>query len=109
MLEDTGVARRSAVEFDFEDGLDGRPLRPIELGLEPDAFFLADKALDFALVAVAASDKELGTFGFNPLLAVQGKATNGDFVSIVQHPGGREKQVALRENRVVDEVDHLLH
>ncbi len=109
VLEDADVARRSAIEFDFEDGLDDRPRRPVELGLDPDAFFLADKALDFALVAVAASDKELGPFGFNPLLAVQGKATNGDFVSIVQHPGGREKQVALRENRIVDEVDSFLH
>ncbi len=109
VLEDADVARRSAIEFDFEDGLDDRPLRPVELGLDPDAFFLADKALDFALVAVAATDKELATFGFNPLIAVQGKATNGDFVSIVQHPGGREKQVALRENRVVDEVDDFLH
>ena len=35
VLEDADVARRSAIEFDFEDGIDGRPLRPASSGSIP--------------------------------------------------------------------------
>ena len=109
VLEDADVARRSAIEFDFEDGLDGQPRQTREFGLDPESFFLADDERDFALVAVEATDSQLATYGFNRLIEVEGKAIIGDFVTIVQHPGGRKKQVALRENRVVDVVDAFLH
>jgi endonuclease G len=109
VLEDAEVARRSAIEFDFEDGLDGQPRQPRVFALDPDLFFLADDDRDFALVAVAATEQQLAPYGFNRLIEVEGKAIIGDFVTIVQHPGERKKQVALRENRVVDVVDAFLH
>ena len=109
VLESAAVARRASIEFDFEDGLDDRPLRPVSFRLDPDAFFLNDRALDFALVAVRATPAELRRFGFNRLLEVGGRWSNGDFVTIIQHPEGRAKEVALRENRVVDSVDAFVH
>src|SRR5262249_38384861 len=42
------------VEFNYEDGLDGRPLEPVVLRLDPDTFFRNDQQLDFALVAVSS-------------------------------------------------------
>ena len=51
----------------------------------------------------------LRAFGFNRLIAAEGKAIPGDFVTIVQHPRGEKKQVALRDNRVVDVFDFFLH
>ncbi len=103
------VAGWSAVEFNYQDGLDGRPLQPRVFGLDPDTFFLADHEHDFALVAVRASDSELAEFGFNPLIEAEGKAVVGEFVTIIQHPGGEKKQVSLRENRIVDMLDEFLH
>jgi endonuclease G, mitochondrial len=109
VLPDSQTAANSEIEFNFEDGLDGQPLQPRRFALDPASFFLADQELDFALVAVAAGPQELAPFGFNRTIAAEGKAIAGDFVTIVQHPGGQKKQVALRDNRIVDVFDQFLH
>jgi endonuclease G, mitochondrial len=109
VLGDPAVAARARVEFDYQDGFDGAPLPVTDFGLDPDRFFLADKALDFALVAVAATPAELRRFGHNTLIGAEGKAIAGDYVTIIQHPGGEKKQIALRENRIVDVLDQFLH
>jgi endonuclease G len=109
VLPDAATAGFSVVEFDYQDGPDGLP-RPVRaFGLDPDRFFAADEDLDFALVAVKAADGELAEFGFNRLIGTEGKAIVGDFVTIVQHPRGGKKQIALRENRIVDVLDRFLH
>ena len=97
------------IEFNFQDGVDGRPLDVTLLPLDPDRFFLADDERDFALVAVRATAAELAPFGFNPLIEAEGKAIIGEYVTIVQHPRGEKKQVALRENKIVDIPDRFLH
>lgn len=109
VLPDRETAGSSVIEFDYQDGLDGRPLKPTILRLDPESFFLADEELDFALVAVGAGADALARYGFNPLIAAEGKAIVGDFVTIVQHPRGEKKQVALRENRIVQVLDPQLH
>ena len=109
VLPDAATAAGSAIEFNYQDGIDGRPLQPVLVPLDPGSFFLTDEQLDFALVAVKGSDDILGAFGFNRLIAAEGKAIPGDFVTVVQHPRGEKKQVALRDNRVVDVFDLFLH
>jgi endonuclease G len=107
VLPDAGTARTSAVEFNYQDGVDGRPLQAILLDLDPDTFFAADEELDFAVCAVKG---DTTPFGSNPLIEMEGKAVAGDFVTIVQHPRGEKKHVALRDNRIVDVLDNgFLH
>ncbi len=109
VLPDAATAGFSVIEFDYQDGADGLP-RPVHaFRLDPGRFFAADEDLDFALVAVHASAEELSGFGFNRLIGTEGKAIVGDFVTIVQHPKGEKKKVALRENRVVDVLEQFLH
>lgn len=109
VLDSAQVAAASAAEFNFQDGIDGQPLQPRLLSLDPDAFFVADDERDFALVAVRANEEELAGFGFNRLVAAEGKAVIGEFVTIVQHPRGEKKQVSLRENRIVDLPEAFMH
>ena len=109
VLPDAETAANSEIEFNFEDGIDGRPLQPMSFPLAPATFFLTDEGLDFALVAVEASPQDLAQFGFNGMISAEGKAIAGDFVTIVQHPEGQKKQVALRDNRIVDVFDEFLH
>lgn len=109
VLPSADVAEGSTVEFSFEDGADGSPLTPVAVDLDPDRFFLADEDLDFALVAMRATPEELADFGHNALHEDEGDATVGRFVTIVQHPRGEKKQIALRENRIVDVLDFFLH
>jgi endonuclease G len=109
VLPDAATAGSSIIEFDYQDGVDGLP-RPVRaFRLDPERFFAADEALDFALVAVNGTADELRPFGFNRLIGSEGKAIVGDFVTIIQHPRGGKKQVALRENRIVDVLDRFLH
>ncbi|GAA2107471.1 DNA/RNA non-specific endonuclease [Actinomadura alba] len=109
VLTDARTAEHSGIEFDYQDGVDGRPLPPRAFALDPERFFLADPELDIAVVAVKASPAELTPFGFNRLVASEGKTIVGDFVTIIQHPRGEKKQVALRENRIVDVLEAFLH
>ncbi|HEY3464752.1 MAG TPA: DNA/RNA non-specific endonuclease [Amycolatopsis sp.] len=109
VLPDAATAGFSVIEFDYQDGVDGLPLPVRAFGLDPDRFFAADEDLDFALVAVKATADDLAPFGFNRLIGSEGKAIVGDFVTIVQHPQGGKKQVALRENRIVDVLEQFLH
>lgn len=109
VLPSADVAEGSQVEFSFEDGVDGQPLTPVTVGLDPGRFFIANEDLDFALVAMGAAPDELADFGFNRLHEDQGDAAVGRFVTIVQHPRGEKKQIALRENRIVDVLDSFLH
>jgi endonuclease G, mitochondrial len=109
VLDTAQAAATSNVEFDYQDGIDGKLLDVTTFGFDPDRFFLADEGLDFAVVAVRAAVDELAPFGFNRLIESEGKALLGEFVTIVQHPRGEKKQVALRENRIVDGGQHFVH
>ena len=109
VLDNAQAAAASQVEFDYQDGIDGSLLDVTTFDFDPDRFFIADEALDFAIVAVRAADDELGPFGFNRLIDSDGTALVGEFVTIVQHPRGNKKQVALRENRIVDRPESFLH
>jgi endonuclease G, mitochondrial len=109
VLPSAQVAKGSSIEFSFEDGSDGKPLTPRSFELDPGRFFLADEELDFALVAIRATSEELADFGFNPPIAGAVEGVVGEFVTIVQHPRGEKKQIALRENRIVDVLDLFLH
>ncbi|MDL9935955.1 serine protease [Gordonia sp. ABSL1-1] len=109
VLPDDSTARRSAVEFDYQDDADGRPLPVQSFDLDPDTLYLADKDLDFALVVVTGSPEQLAPFGFNRLTDAQGTVVIGEFTTIVQHPGGGKKMVSLRENKLVDILERYLH
>jgi endonuclease G len=102
VLPDADTARRSFVEFDYQDGIGGTPLTPTKVTFAPDRFFMADRNCDFALVAVDADADHIAAFGFNKLTGAQGTVLIGEFVTIVQHPRGEKKQIVLRENKVID-------
>ncbi len=109
VLPDAATAKYSVVEFNYQDDVDGKPLRSEQFGFDPGTFFVADKARDFALVAIAASDEELAEFGFNPLIPAEGKAIVGEYVTIVQHPNGEKKQLVLRDQQIIDVPEDFLH
>jgi endonuclease G, mitochondrial len=109
VLPDHDTAAVSAIEFNYQDDLSGKELVPQVFGFDPDTFFMADEKNDFALVAVKAAPADLEQFGSNPLIEAEGKGVIGEYVTIIQHPGGLKKQVALRENKFVDIADPFVH
>ncbi|MBF2025231.1 MAG: endonuclease [Oscillatoriales cyanobacterium C42_A2020_001] len=112
VLPNAESAALSRVEFDYQDGLDGQPMQAVVFDLEPDALFLTDTRLDYSLVAVksvARNNISLESFGWHPLIEAEGKVIIGESVSIIQHPNGEPKQIALRENLLVDVLPDFLH
>ena len=109
VLTDASVAANSVVEFNYQIGSDGNPLPVATFRLRPDAFYISDRDLDFALVAVDASPDQLRPFGFNKLFAAQGTVVIGEFTTIVHHPQGNRKMISLRENKLLDILERYLH
>ncbi|ULJ74483.1 DNA/RNA non-specific endonuclease [Rhizobium gallicum] len=107
VLSSPALAGVCVVEMDYEQNRFGPEKHPQIFALEPERFFLCDPDLDFALVAVAAASDhgvEITSYGWLPLNGAQGKIAivDGDYINIVQHPLGREKEVVIRNNRVLD-------
>jgi endonuclease G len=109
VLPDAPTAKSSVVEFNYQDDVDRKPLQAKQFAFDPATFFVADKARDFALVAMAASAEQLAEFGFNPLIRAEGKAIVGEYVTIVQHPNGEKKQLVLRDQQIIDVPEDFLH
>ncbi|HND53460.1 MAG TPA: DNA/RNA non-specific endonuclease, partial [Pirellulaceae bacterium] len=107
VLPTKNSALRTTVEFDYQRDRFGRELTPQRFQLDPVAFYLTNKALDFTLVAVSPTSggKPLSAFGWCPLKGDAGKIVVGEPINIVQHPRGGLKQVVIRENRLLDARD----
>jgi endonuclease G len=112
VLPTPAAASRSLAEFNYEDDAALIP-RPTKIyRMDVGRFFFTDKKLDFALVAVQPQATDGTAITENrhlPLIAESGKAVLGETVSVVQHPQGQKKQIALRANRVIDVFDDFVH
>lgn len=112
VLADAQQAGFSLIEFNYQTNVEGQILPSHPYPLDPGTFFLTHPRLDYTLVAVESppdGEPPGATFGWNPLIEEQGKVILGEYVNIIQHPSGQPKQLALRENRLVDLWEDFLH
>lgn len=112
VLANAAQAQHSQIEFDYEVQLNGNLKLATSLPLAPDQFFLTDADLDFTLVALkpgASGEPDLTRYGWCRLREEEGLVLKGEYVSIIQHPNGEPKQIAMRENRVLDLLENFLH
>jgi endonuclease I/V8-like Glu-specific endopeptidase len=112
VLSSAAAAANSYVEFNYQAGVDGMPMAPDVFALAPQDFFLTSVELDFSVVAVqpqSETARPLTAFGSLRLIEQEGKVVLGELVNIIQHPNGEPKQLALRENMVVDMLELFLH
>jgi endonuclease I/V8-like Glu-specific endopeptidase len=106
VLDSMAAAQFSVIEFDYELKPDGTLRERTTFELDPQALFVTSAPLDYSLVAVKG---DAGAFGWLPCFGSADKHVLGEALSIVQHPSGEPKQVALRENRLVDRLPDFLH
>lgn len=94
------------MEFNYEYDLSGKAVTPIVFALDPARCLITNKALDMAIVAVAPMDvtgrHALKDQGYLVLNGELGKAGLGDFATVIQHPEGKDKKIALRNNEIID-------
>ena len=100
-------AKNTGANFYHEYTSAGLQLGPI-FEIDPDTFYVASEALDFALVAVkptAADGTQLDSLGYVRLIQATGKILVGHPVNIIQHPAGGPKQYATTQNKLLDVLD----
>jgi V8-like Glu-specific endopeptidase len=108
VLKTAADAQRSCVQFNYEERPDGS-VRPRRFRLAPDELFITSAPLDYTVVAVSGSKEPGATQGVLPLIGATGKALLGEWLNIVQHPEGQTKRIAIRQNRLSDELPKFLH
>jgi endonuclease G len=112
VFPEKGAARGTGANFLYERNEKGIAIG-ITFEIDPDAFYLSNKELDYCFVGMksravdgSASDN-LGTIA---LIEATPKILIGQKVNIIEHPEGREKQYAYKNNRLLDILDQgFLH
>ena len=103
VFEDASQAEGVAAQFGYE--YLGSTLQFGSMfQLEPARFFVSDKALDFALVAVAPLANDGATLeasGFIRPIAATGKILAGHSVHLIAHPAGQPKTYVVKNNPLV--------
>jgi endonuclease G len=98
VLDSKNTAKTADAYFNYEENLNGMEIYPEIRKINTEKFFYAHEELDFAIVAV---DNQPGEeFGFIELLKSRDKIDNSERVNIIQHPGGRRKEISLQDNKV---------
>jgi V8-like Glu-specific endopeptidase len=103
------IARTTRIEFNYELDASGAVKNRIAYNLDPTDFSTStpDK-LDFARVKVVdRTDQPLNQWGFVEF-DPEAVPTVGDAVTIIQHPKGEDKQIALNANDVLGQYDQYL-
>ena len=101
-------ATNSIADFDYELDVKGMERDPVRFGFEPGRLFYTNDKLDFSIVAVAstslAGGRSLTDWGWLPLSGEPGKGDPGEYLTIIQHPGGQPKQICVRDNKLLKYV-----
>ncbi|MEU4619999.1 trypsin-like peptidase domain-containing protein [Actinoplanes sp. NPDC023801] len=111
VLPDAGAASSALLELNYERDLDHQPTVVATYRLDPEALFVTDERLDYTVVAVTAGPGGTApgdTFGWNRLIREQGKIVTGEPVNVIGHPAGRRKEIAIRENSLLYQLDDFL-
>ena len=108
VLDSVEAASASHAEFNFQENAAGA-MQPSEVfAFTPAEFFLTDIEHDYTLVSIT-QDARLMNYGWLPLIPQTGKLVVGETVNIIQHPNGEPKQLSIRDNKVIDELELFLH
>lgn len=108
VFEAADMVNESVVQFQYERDANGVELDPVEFALRVDPAPIIHKPLDVAIVAVepiGTNQKSVHEFGWLKLNSSPGKAFVGEYLTIIQHPGGQRKQICVRENKLLKYVD----
>lgn len=112
VLASISQAARSAAEFDYELDISGAPSAPVKFDFDPARLFYTSPELDYTVVAVSPRSTEgdvaLLRYGFLPLVGVTGKVTDGEWLTVIQHPKGGRKQICVRENKLLKRTKDVL-
>jgi endonuclease G len=121
VLGNSDEASQCEAEFGYEHDLDGVLREPVRFNLRPQEIFYTNAELDVTFIAVTPLSEEsvpLDRYGRLPLIPSTGKVVDGEWVTIIQHPGSEPKQIAIRASQIIKldprlatgiDLDHFIH
>ncbi|EXJ16932.1 DNA/RNA non-specific endonuclease [Imhoffiella purpurea] len=105
VLSSREEARLAKAVFDYQENDQFQVMPSKRFDLTGDIFFTSDRdALDFTFVSVRPVNnqgQDLTELGHFTLIEESGKAIKNEPVSIIQHPSGGLKSIALRDSRIL--------
>lgn len=104
VLSSPAEAAQAEAEFNYEHDIDGVMRRAVQYNLDPGQLFYTSTELDITLVAVAPMSDygvPIERYGWLPLLPLKGKSVDGEWISIIQHPNGTAKQIAIHASQII--------
>lgn len=104
VLPQIDLLSRTDVRFNYEDDRFGRPCEVRSYQPKPNGMFHNNTTLDYALVELDGRPGD--KWGWLPYNEVD--MTVGQRVNIIQHPGGRPKEVAIQSNFVEYIADNVV-
>ena len=106
VLPDVMTASAALTLANYEAAPPGASLgRPASVPLDPDTLFVTNAELDFTFCAVTGLD-------FLGSIALDRNSLNigpSETVNIIQHPRGRPKEVAIKDNHVIKADSVVVH
>jgi len=106
VLPDPATAASAITLANYENAPPGASLgRPASVPLDPDGLFVTNAELDFTFCAVKGLDF-LGSVALDRNSLNIGPDEN---VNIIQHPRGRPKEVAIKDNHVIKADSVVIH
>lgn len=114
VIDTAAIAEASEAIFEYEYNRLGALKQSVTFRLKPSVFFITSRIeeLDYSIIAVdpqGLAGESLSSYGFIPLIEDIGKIIVGEHVSIIQHPNGEPKQIAIRNNQLIYLDDRFLH
>ena len=105
VLRSVDDAVSAEAQFDYQENVSGDLLPVQAYRLDPKHFFVTDKILDFTIVGItemSAKGQPISRYPWLKFIPTIGKAEKGDPLNIIQHPRGGLKQIALRNNEIIE-------
>lgn len=90
------TAAIATIQFNYEEAVSGNPVQMTEFALDPANGFATSKENDWTAIRIKGDAN--AQFGAIELTGAQ--TQKNDFVNIIQHPGGRFKQIGMYHNIV---------
>ncbi|RVK08595.1 peptidase [Sinorhizobium medicae] len=121
VLVNADEASQCEAEFGYEHDIDGVLREGVRFNLRPHEIFYTNAELDITFVAVTPLSDEgvpIDRYGRLPLIPLSGKAIDGEWVTIIQHPNSEPKQIAIRASQIIIldphaapdvNLDHFIH
>jgi len=114
VIENQTNAKRIFAQFDYEKNENGTIRETVLFKLDPQTFFITNKELDYTVVALEPiginnPKIKLEVYGWNKLSSSTYKPFKGEHVSIIQHPKGLPKMIAMRDNIITAINENLIH